>query len=96
MDINFESQKDKIIHELNRRVPSLTCPLCHQGEFSLGSGYFAHDIQKELRERQIGGVSMPVVPVVCRHCGFVMQFAAGTLGLLPKPEELKTEENAKK
>lgn len=96
MEQNFEAQKEHIIDELNKRAPNLKCPICSHAEFTLGGGYFAHDLQKALNERQIGGISIPAVPVICKNCGFVMEFAAGTLGLLPKPEESPKPESVEK
>lgn len=96
MEFDFESKREHFISELNKRVPDLKCPACGADEFSLGGGYFAHDIQKTLNERRLGGVLIPTVPLICRNCGFIMEFAAGTLGLLPKPEEKESQEQVKK
>lgn len=84
MEDKYENIKDKIIQELNARAPSLKCPACNSSAFVLGGGYFAHDLQPDLGNRQMGGMNIPTVPIICGTCGCVMEFAAGTLGLLPK------------
>lgn len=86
MDSNFESNKENIIAELNKRIPALKCPMCNHGSLELCGGYFAHDLQEDLANRRIGGVNIPTVPVICKKCGYVMEFAVGALGLLPKAD----------
>ena len=84
MSTKFDDNKDKVVEVLEKRIPDLRCPLCKHKEFALGGGYFAHDLQQDLKNRQMGGVNIPTVPIVCKNCGYVAEFAAGTLGLLPK------------
>lgn len=86
MGTDFESNKEKIISELEKRAGDFSCPICSKKKFILGGGYFAHDLQDDLSKRHIGGVNIPTVPVICSNCGFVAEFAAGTLGVLPKPK----------
>lgn len=91
MSHDFESQKEKFLSELSSRAPDMKCPVCGSNEFTFGGGFFAHDLQKTFKERQIGGLSIPTVPISCKNCGFILEFAAGTLGLLPKPSETEDE-----
>lgn len=83
MSTNFEENKDRIVNELNKKISNLKCPVCGLGPLTLGGGFFAHDLQQDLSQRQLGGVNIPTVPIICKHCGYVMEFAAGSLGLLP-------------
>lgn len=87
MDTNFENQIQKIIDTLKSKAGDFECPICRKKEFNLNDGYFAHDVQPNLKERVIGGANIPTIPVVCTNCGYLLEFAAGTLGLLPKVEE---------
>jgi transcription elongation factor Elf1 len=87
MDTSFKSKKSKIIEELQRRAPNFECPVCKSKNFSIGEGYFAHDLQSDFKNRRIGGVNIPTVPVICSNCGFIAEFAAGAFGILPPPEE---------
>ncbi len=94
METNFEKEKSKIIAELSKKVTSLECPICKSSNFELGGGYFAHDLQEDLKNRRMGGINIPTVPLICKNCGYLLEFAAGTLGLLPKDEsanETKTD-----
>ena len=73
----------------NRRFPSLVesgCPVCRKGNFVVNDTIF------ELREFQGGGLYigdqysiLPVISVVCNHCGHTLFFNAVLLGLV-KPE----------
>ena len=87
MDTNFENNKQNIVATLNKKVENLKCPICATSSFALGGGFFAHDLQQDLSQRQMGGINIPTIPIICTNCGYVMEFAAGTLGLLPKKEE---------
>jgi len=94
MDTNFERNKEKIVSELKKKVPDLKCPICSHTALTLGGGFFAHDLQQDFGQRQIGGVNIPTIPIICTKCGYVMEFAAGTLGLLPqKTQEEQTKPN---
>lgn len=87
MDINFDNNKQTIVSALNEKVQNLKCPVCEHTSFALGGGFFAHDLQHNLNQRQMGGVNIPTVPLICSNCGYLMEFAAGTLGLLPKKQD---------
>lgn len=87
MDTNFEKTKKQIVESLEKKLSTLECTFCKQKNFTLAGGYFAHDLQEDLQNRVIGGVNIPTVPLICTNCGFVAEFAAGTLGLLPKPTD---------
>ena len=91
MKAKYENLKDRIVQELNKRVPNLRCPACSSGNVALGGGFFAHDLQSDLNQRKMGGINIPTVPVICENCGYVMEFAVGTLGLLPKKEDIEKE-----
>ncbi len=91
MSTKFDDNKDKIVSELKNRIANLECPFCKQKEFVLGGGYFAHDLQQDLNSRQMGGVNIPTIPLICKNCGYIAEFAAGTLGLLPKSGDQETE-----
>lgn len=91
METNFESNKEQIVKKLNEKIPDIRCPFCTNKNFVLVGGYFAHDLQIDLKNRQIGGVNVPTVPLVCKDCGFIAEFAIGTLGLLPKENDKQNE-----
>lgn len=83
MDTNFNNRKEDIIKKLQVKVPNLRCPACGQTNFTVAEGYFAHDLQSDLVNRYVGGKNVPVVPIACKHCGLMLEFAAGVLGILP-------------
>lgn len=86
MDTNFEQLKQQIVDALKKKAPNLKCPACQSSEFIFVDGFFANDLQADLSRRQMGGMNIPTVPIVCKNCGYIMEFAVGSLGLLPKPE----------
>ncbi len=84
-----DSEKQKIVSELNRRIPNLVCPMCHQRSFIILDGYFNQPIQAELEGVVLGGPALPSIGIVCNNCGFISQHALGVLGLLPKEDKIK-------
>lgn len=89
-ETNFEQNKQKIVMEITKKVQDLKCPMCFSKNFTLTEGYFAHVLQNDLKNINIGGKNVPVVPIVCKNCGYILEFAAGVLGLLPKSENKDT------
>lgn len=94
MSTNFEENKENIVGRLNKKVPGLKCPICGNSNLILGGGFFAHDLQQDLNQRQMGGINIPTVPTICPNCGYLMEFAVGILGLLPhNPSEGNVKPN---
>jgi uncharacterized protein (DUF2225 family) len=86
METQFNENKHKIIDALYKKLSNLECPVCHNKNFEFGGGYFAHDLQDNLSSRVMGGINIPTIPLVCKNCGYLLEFAVGSLGLLPKDE----------
>lgn len=84
MDTNFQNKREDIVKKIYEKTSGLKCPACSKSEFVLTDGYFAHDLQDDLVTRHMGGKNVPVVPIACKSCGFIMEFSAGILGILPK------------
>lgn len=83
-----KEEKQRIIetiqNKLKERQRNLICPICGNNGFILAEGYAQDGLQEELVGLMIGGPSIPVVIVVCNHCGNVIRFSLGVLGLLPQ------------
>ena len=79
-------EKQRIIVELNKRFNSsgIKCPMCGNNHFIIGDGYFNSFMQDDFRNLNIGGPSIPSIPIICDRCGFISSHALGVLGLLPK------------
>lgn len=86
---DFQQNKEEIVKKIKEKARMLKCPVCNNDNMIMGDGYFTHDIQKNLTSRVIGGENIPTIPIVCSNCGFIREFAAGVLGLLPKKDEKK-------
>lgn len=83
-----QEEKQRIILELNKRFGSsgIKCPMCGNNHFIIADGYFNTFMQDDLRQTNLGGPSIPSIPVICDNCGFVSMHALGILGLLPQKE----------
>lgn len=83
-----QEEKQRIILELNKRFNSsgIKCPMCGNNHFIIGDGYFNSFMQDDFRSLNLGGPSIPSIPVICNNCGFISMHALGILGLLPKQE----------
>lgn len=81
-----QEEKQRIILELNKRFNSsgIKCPMCGNNHFIIGDGYFNSFMQDDFRNLNIGGPSIPSIPIICDRCGFISSHALGVLGLLPK------------
>ena len=88
-----KEEKEKIVSELNKRINSgdIKCPMCGNKNFIIADGYFNSIMQDSLNGLLLGGPSIPSIPIICTHCGFISSHALGILGLLPK----QTEESQK-
>lgn len=88
--------KKKIQENLNKKLQekerNLTCPVCGNNNFILADGFSNDLLQDHLGGLVIGGPAIPEIVVVCGHCGHILKFSAGVLGLLPEKKEEKTEE----
>lgn len=94
-----KDEKQKIINSIQQKLHekrrSLMCPVCGNNGFILAEGYTQDTLQDQLNGLVIGGPSVPVIIVVCSHCGNVIRFSLGILGLLPKQEVKEEVKNAK-
>lgn len=82
-----EEIKKKIKENLNKKLQeksgSLVCPICENNNFILADGFDADLLRDSIGEElAISGLAIPEVVVVCSHCGYIMKFSTGILGLL--------------
>lgn len=94
-----EEIKKKIQENINKKLQekarSYVCPICGNNNFILADGFVNDLLQDNMGGGLIiGGPSIPEVAVVCSHCGYVMKFSAGILGLLP--ENIEKQDSEKK
>jgi hypothetical protein len=87
-----KERQDEIIAALEKHGAKQPCPRCGNRNFSLVGGYFNHFVQTQLGGVSLGGPSIPTAVVACTQCGWLAEHALGALGLLPKKEEAKAEE----
>jgi DNA-directed RNA polymerase subunit RPC12/RpoP len=60
---------------LHQHCPKIACAACGHRQFVSGERITIKDA--------VVTFSLPTVPVVCIHCGYVIFFAAKTIGLSP-------------
>lgn len=81
-------QKKEIIDVLVKRIPNISCPMCHGKSFTIAEGYVLNQLQEDYKSLVISGEKLiPSVYMICTNCGFVSQHALGVLDLLKKEEK---------
>jgi hypothetical protein len=89
-----ENEKSKIIQELTSRIKKLkgsdiVCSVCSNNHFVLAEGYTRRILSDNVNVVPLDGLNIPSVTIICTHCGNTIDFALGTLGLLPENKEKK-------
>jgi len=91
--------KEKIIEELDKRIEKLNkdfqCPICKNKNFNVIDGFTRRSIDKDISHITLGGPSVPSISIVCSNCGYVADFALGTLGFLENKKQNEDEKNGK-
>ena len=82
-----DEERFRLISELNKRIGSFTCPICHKGQFKFVDSYSSNPLSDDYTTLNLGGKMIPYVMLVCDNCGFISQHALGTLGVLPQQSE---------
>lgn len=77
-------EKQRIVETIQRILPSIECPICHNKHFIVADGYFNTSIQGNLNGMILGGPSIPSIGLICSKCGFISHHALGVIGLLPE------------
>jgi len=86
-----QEKRDELAKILSGKGVKAICPMCGNNSFNVGAAYFNNPLQDSLESFNIGGPSVPTVPIICTKCGFVSQHAVGILGLLLKTEKDKED-----
>ena len=94
IDTNFQKNKEEIAKKIKEKAINLKCPVCDNQNMILGEGYFAHDLQNDLNSRTMGGKNIPTIPIICSNCGYMREFAAGVLKLLPTADNIDSTKQA--
>lgn len=80
--------KDNLSKKLQEMGRSLVCPTCGSGNFILADGFTNDLLQDSISENLvIGGSRIPEIVLVCNHCGHIMKYSAGILGLLSEKQD---------
>lgn len=82
-------KKDEIIKVLTERGATLPCPRCGSKSFALLGGYFNQTVETQLKDINIGGITLPTAVVTCKQCGYLSQHALAVLGLLNEEKTQK-------
>jgi hypothetical protein len=76
---------EAVKQEIIRKVEQLTdrkCPMGPHSNWLVMDGYSTVPVQPNTIQTVLGGAQLPCATLVCRECGYVVQFALGILGLL--------------
>lgn len=69
----------QILEALNQKLKIFKCPICQKSEAFVADGFILNNLQQSFSGISFEGNSVPTVMVICRHCGFVSQFALGVI-----------------
>jgi hypothetical protein len=80
----------KVIRHLQEKWGSRPCPMCSKGPWGVQDSMFQ---LMEFSEGALtlGGPLIPVVPVVCKNCGYLVLVSALAANVVPPPPPAKVE-----
>ena len=70
------------------------CPICTDNQWEFAGAFHMSMLQEAPTGLRIGGSAIPTLPLICGNCGFVANFAADKLGLLPPPASTTEEKKS--
>lgn len=73
--------ENKFTQNLQNKIGAPVCPMCQRNQFALAPNTFALLELKANRVDVSADNILPIIAASCGHCGYVMLFAAKTLGL---------------
>lgn len=78
-------QKNKLIDTLKAKGVRNGCPLCRNKEWVIGDEYVVLLPQEMLPDGGfvLGGPTIPVIPLLCKQCGYVAMLSSKILANLP-------------
>lgn len=71
--------ENRLTSALTQKLKIFICPICQKAEAFVADGFVLNNLQQTFSKITFGGNSVPTVLVICRHCGFVSQFALGVI-----------------
>lgn len=86
--------KNKFKEKITQKTQDLRCPLCHNNNMVI-EGPFSKTIQSNPGSLVIGGPSVPTMAVICSNCGYIREFALGSVGLLDQIKKRKEKDEKK-
>lgn len=95
-----QDEKEEIVAKLKGKIEPLKCPVCGHQDFVLVDGYTRRTLSDRIDQIMISGISVPSISIICNNCGYILDFAMGTLGLRRREdgddENGKTDKNDRK
>jgi len=88
--------REKVLAALSQRGAKPECEVCGQNNWAVINQAVSVLITDLSGGFMLPPPQIPSAGLVCNNCGNIRLFALGALGLLPKPEEAKKEEDTKK
>lgn len=74
---NKKFNRQEYIDELQKRNAKNPCHRCRNHNFTLLDGYSYLPIQEKVKEKIIGGPTVPAILIVCNKCGAITPHAIG-------------------
>jgi hypothetical protein len=79
--LSSEAQQ-RVIQAITERMgPSLVCPMCRKGPWSLAEGYVTLLLQDSALNLKLSGPALPTVSITCQNCGYTALLNLYVLGL---------------
>lgn len=78
-----QEERNRIAEILTERTKGV-CPMCGHNTWFVVDGYSRVPMHKVLIGQPLGGPGIPTIAAVCKTCGFIAEYAAGILGLMPE------------
>jgi DNA-directed RNA polymerase subunit RPC12/RpoP len=89
--------QDSLNSKLQEKDRKIACPVCGNLKFILADGFTRDSLQDDVNAYLVGGPEIPEIVLVCSHCGHILKFSAGILGIsFNKKEVISTSGNESK
>lgn len=76
-----ENELDAIHIAIDKKIATMTCPMCQGKKFSLVKGYLVNLLSQSTVDFGNFGKAIPTAPFTCDNCGFLAQYSMRSLGL---------------
>lgn len=77
-----ENVRNNILKKINELTNKYPCPRCGNNAFYLDNGILIQVLNKNAKNINLSGPSLPFIAVVCKRCGFTSFHNLVVLGII--------------